>query len=208
MTTVWKPCWPATIRWPTCSVTAASPPPTCRRATITAYTCRATASWCETSTFLATCSLLTTDGRTCRTCSPVTSASSALFDTEFGPMAQILVGATIVGSIETVWSGTVTPPREGIKTLDLARWRQRRLHRLAERPGDGPLQTGFHRDQPVCPGPGGSWSTRAACPARSPTAGDAVEATPPLNPCRYRRRRDPVLNTAPARWLTDKQDQG
>ncbi len=44
MTTVWKPCWPATIRWPTCSVTAASPPPTCRRATITAYTCRATAS--------------------------------------------------------------------------------------------------------------------------------------------------------------------
>ncbi|OON41782.1 phosphatidylserine decarboxylase [Izhakiella australiensis] len=36
-----------------------------------------------------------------------------LFDTEFGPMAQILVGATIVGSIETVWSGTVTPPRDG-----------------------------------------------------------------------------------------------
>lgn len=37
-----------------------------------------------------------------------------LFDTEFGPMAQILVGATIVGSIETLWGGTVTPPREGI----------------------------------------------------------------------------------------------
>ncbi|MEE3652690.1 MULTISPECIES: archaetidylserine decarboxylase [unclassified Brenneria] len=37
-----------------------------------------------------------------------------LFDTEFGPLAQILVGATIVGSIETVWAGTVTPPREGI----------------------------------------------------------------------------------------------
>lgn len=37
-----------------------------------------------------------------------------LFDTEFGPMAQILVGATIVGSIETIWSGTVTPPREGV----------------------------------------------------------------------------------------------
>ena len=44
MTTAWKPCWPATIKWPTCSVTAASPPPICRRATITAYTCRATAS--------------------------------------------------------------------------------------------------------------------------------------------------------------------
>ncbi|WP_192867874.1 archaetidylserine decarboxylase [Thaumasiovibrio subtropicus] len=33
-----------------------------------------------------------------------------VFDTEFGPMVQILVGATIVGSIETVWAGTVTPP--------------------------------------------------------------------------------------------------
>ena len=41
-----------------------------------------------------------------------------LFDTEFGPLAQILVGATIVGSIETVWAGTVTPPREGV----IKRW--------------------------------------------------------------------------------------
>lgn len=40
------------------------------------------------------------------------------FDTEVGPMVQILVGATIVGSIETVWSGTVTPPREGV----IKRW--------------------------------------------------------------------------------------
>lgn len=37
-----------------------------------------------------------------------------LFDTDFGPIAQILIGATIVGSIETIWAGTVTPPREGI----------------------------------------------------------------------------------------------
>ena len=35
----------------------------------------------------------------------------SIFDTEFGPMAQVLVGATIVGSIEQVWAGTVTPPR-------------------------------------------------------------------------------------------------
>ncbi|TCV98990.1 archaetidylserine decarboxylase [Biostraticola tofi] len=42
-----------------------------------------------------------------------------LFDTDFGPMAQILVGATIVGSIETTWAGTVTPPREGV----IKRWR-------------------------------------------------------------------------------------
>ncbi|GAM69753.1 phosphatidylserine decarboxylase [Vibrio sp. JCM 19236] len=33
-----------------------------------------------------------------------------IFDTEFGPMAQVLVGATIVGSIELIWAGTVTPP--------------------------------------------------------------------------------------------------
>ncbi len=41
-----------------------------------------------------------------------------MFATDFGPMAQILVGATIVGSIETTWSGTVTPPRPGI----IKRW--------------------------------------------------------------------------------------
>ncbi len=34
-----------------------------------------------------------------------------IFDTDFGPMAQVLVGATIVGSIELTWAGTVTPPR-------------------------------------------------------------------------------------------------
>ncbi|TLU65870.1 phosphatidylserine decarboxylase [Thalassotalea litorea] len=34
----------------------------------------------------------------------------AIFDTEIGPMAMVLVGATIVASIETVWAGTITPP--------------------------------------------------------------------------------------------------
>lgn len=34
----------------------------------------------------------------------------ALFDTEAGPMAMVLVGAIFVASIETVWSGVVTPP--------------------------------------------------------------------------------------------------
>ncbi|MFL7009962.1 archaetidylserine decarboxylase [Enterovibrio norvegicus] len=33
-----------------------------------------------------------------------------IFDTAFGPLAQVLVGATIVGSIETTWAGTITPP--------------------------------------------------------------------------------------------------
>lgn len=34
----------------------------------------------------------------------------AMFETEIGPIAMVLVGATIVASIETVWAGTVTPP--------------------------------------------------------------------------------------------------
>jgi phosphatidylserine decarboxylase len=75
-----------------------------------------------------------------------------LFDTEFGPMAQILVGATIVGSIETVVRYRHPAARRHYQTLDLACWRQRRLRRPAERPGDGPLQAGLHGDQPVCPG--------------------------------------------------------
>ncbi|NQY64453.1 MAG: phosphatidylserine decarboxylase [Alteromonadaceae bacterium] len=33
-----------------------------------------------------------------------------IFDTKKGPMAMVLVGATIVASIETVWAGTITPP--------------------------------------------------------------------------------------------------
>ncbi len=33
-----------------------------------------------------------------------------LFDTELGPMALILVGAMLVAGMETVWSGSVTPP--------------------------------------------------------------------------------------------------
>lgn len=41
-----------------------------------------------------------------------------LFETEIGPVAQILVGATIVGSIEIKWEGIITPPREGI----MKRW--------------------------------------------------------------------------------------
>ena len=36
-----------------------------------------------------------------------------LFDTAHGPMALVLVGATIVGSMATVWHGQVNPPRTG-----------------------------------------------------------------------------------------------
>ena len=33
------------------------------------------------------------------------------FDTAFGPMVQILVGATITASMSTVWAGVINPPR-------------------------------------------------------------------------------------------------
>ncbi|ASP38884.1 phosphatidylserine decarboxylase [Bacterioplanes sanyensis] len=34
----------------------------------------------------------------------------AIFDTDHGPMAMVLVGAMIVAAIETVWAGHITPP--------------------------------------------------------------------------------------------------
>jgi len=33
-----------------------------------------------------------------------------IFDTEHGQFTMVLVGATIVASIETIWAGTITPP--------------------------------------------------------------------------------------------------
>ncbi len=33
------------------------------------------------------------------------------FDTAFGPMVQILVGATVTASMSTVWAGVINPPR-------------------------------------------------------------------------------------------------
>ena len=35
----------------------------------------------------------------------------AMFDTEYGPMAMVLVGAINVAAIETVWDGLITPPK-------------------------------------------------------------------------------------------------
>jgi phosphatidylserine decarboxylase len=37
-----------------------------------------------------------------------------VFDSEFGPFVLTLVGATIVGSMATVWHGMVNPPRPGV----------------------------------------------------------------------------------------------
>jgi phosphatidylserine decarboxylase len=36
----------------------------------------------------------------------------AIFDTKAGPIAMVLVGATIVASIETTWAGTITSPKK------------------------------------------------------------------------------------------------
>jgi len=36
-----------------------------------------------------------------------------LFDTEYGPMAVIFVGAIFVSSMDTVWSGNITPSQRG-----------------------------------------------------------------------------------------------
>lgn len=41
-----------------------------------------------------------------------------IFDTEHGQLAMVLVGATIVASIETTWAGTITPPAG----KDIFRW--------------------------------------------------------------------------------------
>jgi phosphatidylserine decarboxylase len=37
-----------------------------------------------------------------------------VFDGEHGPWVNVLVGATIVGSMATVWHGVVNPPRPGL----------------------------------------------------------------------------------------------
>jgi len=42
----------------------------------------------------------------------------AIFDTLHGQLAMVLVGATIVASIETTWAGTITPPAG----KDIFRW--------------------------------------------------------------------------------------
>ena len=42
----------------------------------------------------------------------------SLFDTARGPFVLVLVGATIVGSMATVWHGVVNPPRPG----EIKRW--------------------------------------------------------------------------------------
>jgi len=44
---------------------------------------------------------------------------ACVFDTAYGPFVNVLVGATIVGSMATVWHGVVNPPR----TRSVREWR-------------------------------------------------------------------------------------
>jgi len=53
-----------------------------------------------------------------------------VFETAFGPFVNVLVGATIVGSMATVWHGVVNPPRSG----RIVRW-DYRDSRIALRKG-------------------------------------------------------------------------
>lgn len=43
---------------------------------------------------------------------------ACIFDTDAGPMALVLVGAMIVGSMETTWAGVVAPDGKGVSTSD------------------------------------------------------------------------------------------
>jgi phosphatidylserine decarboxylase len=45
------------------------------------------------------------------------------FDTEDGPFVLVLVGATIVGSMATVWHGQINPTRYGGSSADVREWR-------------------------------------------------------------------------------------
>lgn len=58
----------------------------------------------------------------------------ALFDTPVGKMAMVLVGATIVASIETVWAGTITPPAG--KTVQHWRYEPEKGEQIALKKGD------------------------------------------------------------------------
>jgi phosphatidylserine decarboxylase len=53
-----------------------------------------------------------------------------VFDTDFGPFVQVLVGAMLVASMDTVWAGTITPTAE------------RAVQRTTYGPGDVRLERG------------------------------------------------------------------
>jgi phosphatidylserine decarboxylase len=57
---------------------------------------------------------------------------AAIFDTEIGPLAVIMVGALFVGSMETVWAGMITPPHSRAGVASYQPMQAIRLERGAE----------------------------------------------------------------------------
>ena len=56
----------------------------------------------------------------------------AIFETEFGPMAMVLVGAMIVASVETVWAGLVCPKGQVVSQFNYGHQEPILLHRGEE----------------------------------------------------------------------------
>jgi phosphatidylserine decarboxylase len=54
------------------------------------------------------------------------------FDTDFGPMAVVMVGALLVSGVETVWGGVEIPPYGGPVTTRDYRGEEVSLERFAE----------------------------------------------------------------------------
>jgi phosphatidylserine decarboxylase len=53
-------------------------------------------------------------------CFPRNERLVAIFDTQYGEMALVLVGAMIVAGIETVWAGQVSPRQRKIEEQDFS----------------------------------------------------------------------------------------
>lgn len=51
-----------------------------------------------------------------------------LFETRVGPIAIVIVGATLVGSINTVWYGTVTPPISTQRAISVWNYRENNIN--------------------------------------------------------------------------------
>ena len=49
----------------------------------------------------------------------------SIFENEHGPMAVVMVGAMLVSSMDTAWSGTVTPPRA--RRVQVGDWSRREI---------------------------------------------------------------------------------
>jgi phosphatidylserine decarboxylase len=93
----------------------------------------------------------------------------SIFETTHGPMALVLVGAMLVSSMDTVWAGTVTPPRG--KRVVTGDWSRRGI-RLAKGQEMGRFNMGSTVIVLLPPG--------AVASIESFDPGDAVEMGIPL----------------------------